>query len=85
MPKTPDLRLQILRLLRLRDEQGPGPLAEIDDLVEGVEASTIEVRRACATLEVTGHVDATHSFDDSNPGYYITDIGKAFLYDLDHK
>ena len=56
----PDPRVEILRLLRLRSEQGPGPMPELDELVEVLGLTKKEVRRACDALEADGYVKGAH-------------------------
>ena len=80
-----DPRAKILGLLRLHDEQGGSPLPELDALARALERSTRETRRACDALEADGFVEGLHGGGgDKNPSYFITDLGKAHLYDLEH-
>ena len=82
----PDYRTAILRLLRLRDEQKGGPLPELTDLVDAIGQSLLEMRRACDALETDGFITGAHGMSgDENPSYYISDMGKAYLYDLEHE
>lgn len=80
-----DVRLEILKLLRLRDEQGGSELPDLEDLVRALEIPKREVRRACDALEATGHVEGAHGMGgDRNPSYFITNLGKAYLYEVEH-
>ena len=79
-----DIWLQILRLLRLRDEHG-GAYADLDALTKAVQQSELEVRRACDALEADKYLDGDHSLGgDKKPSYAISESGKAYLYDLEH-
>ncbi len=80
-----DIRLDILKLLRLRDEQS-GALPDLDGLEKAFQPSNRkDIRRAIEALEAIGHVNGVHSLDDSNPSYYISERGKLYLYNLEHK
>ena len=85
MTSSQDPRMEILRLLRVRDEQVGEPLPTLDDLEKAIGLSRREVRRACDALEVVGHVEGAHGMGgDNNPSYFITDGGKGYLYNQEH-
>ena len=83
--QTNDLRLGILKLLRLRWEQNGSPLPELGELAEGVQRPPRDVRRACDALEADGYIKGAHAMGgDLKPAYWITEDGQAFLYDREH-
>jgi DNA-binding IclR family transcriptional regulator len=69
-------RLEVLKLLKLRDDSENAALAELDELAQALGRSKRETRDLCTTLEVEGLVEAAHSMGgDQNPSYWITPAG----------
>lgn len=75
-----DPRLEILKVLRPQDEDGHRFVA-LDELAKTMELYEQQVRRACDALEGAGHVKSLHTAGgDLNPSYFITEMGKLFLF-----
>ncbi|MEX0926928.1 MAG: hypothetical protein WD208_09480 [Dehalococcoidia bacterium] len=82
MSETPDLRMQILKLLRLRSDQGDDtpPTATLEELAAGAAAAASHVEDACATLAHDGLIGVDRSAGHANnPVYHITPMGRKFL------
>ena len=75
-----DIEIEILRLLRLRKEQRDPRYAEPSELAEVTGKPVQQVSRACTALEVEGCIIGVHALA-GEPGYHITDVGEASLYD----
>lgn len=78
-----DVLLQILQLLKMRDdapEGGKSSVVYLDELAAHLDLPKQEVRDHMTVLETRRLVEGAHSMGgDPNPSYFITDLGKTYV------
>ena len=83
-PDRTDPRIDILKLLQLREKYRGGPPPALSELVTALGTPMEVAKEACDALELEGYVVSNGGFEElrssQGPSYLITDLGKWYLF-----